>query len=72
MVTVVAVEGNKVRLGFSAPAEVGVFREEIWREIDEEQGQVGEPSRRVPIKAGPKDSDPFFLTVFHPGDPSHE
>jgi carbon storage regulator len=29
-VTVVAVEGNAVRLGFSAPAEVGIYREEIW------------------------------------------
>jgi carbon storage regulator len=29
-VTVLAVEGNTVRLGVSAPAELGVYREEVW------------------------------------------
>lgn len=28
--TVLAVEGAKVRLGISAPADLGVFRKEIW------------------------------------------
>lgn len=32
-VTVVAIEGNVVRLGFNAPAEVGVYREEVWERI---------------------------------------
>jgi carbon storage regulator len=31
-VTVVAIEGNAVRLGFSAPTEIGVYREEVWRQ----------------------------------------
>jgi carbon storage regulator len=31
-VTVVAIEGNTVRLGISAPAEMGVFREELWQQ----------------------------------------
>jgi carbon storage regulator len=34
-VTVVSVNGNQVRLGVSAPADVGVYREELWRQIDE-------------------------------------
>lgn len=33
--TVLAVEGGTVRLGISAPAEVGVFREEIWLKMSE-------------------------------------
>jgi carbon storage regulator len=32
-ITVVAVEGNRVRLGVSAPADVPVYREEIWNRI---------------------------------------
>jgi len=36
-VTVVAVKGNKVRLGVSAPAAVTVHREEVWRDICREE-----------------------------------
>jgi carbon storage regulator len=32
IVTVVAIEGNRVRLSFSAPDEVAVHREEVWRQ----------------------------------------
>ena len=35
-VTVVAIEGNVVRLGFSAPSEVGVYREEVWQRMGSE------------------------------------
>ena len=38
-VTVVAIEGKTVRLGISAPAEVGVYREELWSEICEQPAQ---------------------------------
>jgi carbon storage regulator len=31
--TIVAVEGNNVRLGISAPTNVGIYREEVWRRI---------------------------------------
>jgi carbon storage regulator len=37
-VTVVAIEGNVVRLGFTAPTEVGVYREEVWRRLHEGRG----------------------------------
>jgi carbon storage regulator len=30
-VTVLAVEGTTVRLGIAAPAELAVYREEVWR-----------------------------------------
>jgi carbon storage regulator len=32
-VTVLAVNGNKVGLGISAPAEITVHREEVWLQI---------------------------------------
>jgi carbon storage regulator len=38
-VTVVAIDGNSVRLGISAPAEIGVYREELWRQIREPTAQ---------------------------------
>jgi carbon storage regulator len=30
VITVVAIRGKTVRLGISAPAEIGVYREELW------------------------------------------
>jgi carbon storage regulator len=40
-VTVLAIEGNKVRLGISAPEEVAVYREEIWIRIRESAASEG-------------------------------
>jgi carbon storage regulator len=42
-VTVVAIEGNVVRLGFTAPTELGVYREEVWQRIRAEK----EPQARL-------------------------
>ena len=42
-VTVLAVEGKTVRLGISAPADVAVYREEVWQ-------RVGGESRSPPAK----------------------
>ena len=36
-VTVLAVDGKTVRLGFSAPAEVDVYREEVWQRLCQEE-----------------------------------
>jgi carbon storage regulator len=41
-VTVIAVQGDKVRLGINAPADVPVFRTEIYLEISREREQ-GKP-----------------------------
>ena len=74
VVTVVAIEGNKVRLGFAAPAEIGVYREEVWRQlggIEDEGGGKSRHAGRVQTALARKNSDPFFITVFH-GDTSNE
>jgi carbon storage regulator len=36
-VTIVGIEGNTVRLGITAPSEVGVYREELWRKVCDEK-----------------------------------
>jgi len=33
VITVLAIERDRVRLGFSAPDEVAVYREEVWWRI---------------------------------------
>jgi carbon storage regulator len=53
--TVLAVEGKKVRLGFLAPHDIDVFREELWRQIRESPGTLAEP---VPSTAD-EDRDAF-------------
>jgi len=32
-ITVIAVEGNAVRLGISAPEDLAVYREEVWHQL---------------------------------------
>ncbi len=39
---VVEISGDRVRLGVAAPAEVAVYREEIWERIQKEQ-ETGQP-----------------------------
>ena len=36
VITVVAIDGKTVRLGISAPPEIGVYREELLRKLREE------------------------------------
>lgn len=35
-VTIVEIRGDKVRLGFEAPAEIGIWRHELWIERQRE------------------------------------
>ena len=42
-VTVLGVKGNQVRLGITAPKDVGVHREEIYQKIGREAAESAEP-----------------------------
>ena len=60
VITVVAVRGRTVRLGFTAPGEIRVYREEVWRRdcspADRPAPRRGGRSRRgagVAAKEGP-------------------
>jgi carbon storage regulator len=44
---VVAIEGNQVRLGITAPSEIGVYREELW---DRLCAKLGASSKRGAVK----------------------
>jgi carbon storage regulator len=35
-VTVLAIDGKTVRLGIAAPAEMAVYREEVWHHLGQE------------------------------------
>jgi carbon storage regulator len=43
-VTIVAIEGNNVRVGISAPDGVAVYREEVWLQAG--QQQASSPAKR--------------------------
>lgn len=43
-VTVVAVEGNTVKLGITAPKEISVYREELWRKVRATGGVLEAPT----------------------------
>ena len=49
-ITVVAIEGNRVRLGLSAPPDVAVYREEVWFQIEEELAEEGLPGHLLEPK----------------------
>jgi carbon storage regulator len=51
VVTVLEVRGDVVRLGIAAPREVEVHREEVWRDLQEQDPPAEAPSE--PAGQGP-------------------
>jgi carbon storage regulator len=47
-VTVLAVRGNRVRLGIAAPDHIQVFREELWGRFQE--AGAGQAARWAPVR----------------------
>jgi carbon storage regulator len=44
-VSVLAITGDKIRLGIQAPREIPVFRDEVYREIREQTAAAGGSER---------------------------
>lgn len=42
VITIIAIQDNKIRCGFQAPAEIAVNREEIWLRIQQQSATQGE------------------------------
>lgn len=51
IITVLAIEGEKVKIGITAPREVTVLRHELWQAI-QEQSQIAEFLAKKPEAAG--------------------
>jgi len=47
-ITVLSVQGEKVRLGIAAPTDVPVYRTEIYREIASEREKPSRPTEAKP------------------------
>jgi carbon storage regulator len=45
-VSVLAIMGEKVRIGIQAPRDVPVFRKEVYLEIQQERGESGKDVRK--------------------------
>jgi carbon storage regulator len=51
-VTVIAIDGNTVKLGINAPPDVGIYREELWRKVCAENVAPRDLSGAPAMKSG--------------------
>jgi carbon storage regulator len=51
VVTVLEVKGDQVRLGFEAPREVTVLRQEVYEAVKESNEQAASMLKKVDLKA---------------------
>jgi carbon storage regulator len=54
-VRVLGIKGHQVRLGFEAPAEVEIHREEVYRKIMREKSLIGTQGNRTNEERSDKD-----------------
>ena len=50
-VSVLAIMGEKVRIGIEAPRSVPVFRKEVYVEMRQDRGEAGEGGEMNPARA---------------------
>jgi carbon storage regulator len=62
-VTVLSVLGDRVRLGITAPQDIGVYREELWRRNSTENG-FREDGSKMSIRIMIADSDEYLLSSY--------
>jgi carbon storage regulator len=67
IITVLAVEGERVKLGITAPREVRVMRMELWKAI-QEQNQIAERLASDQESKGFDDLRTFLSSQEEPGE----
>lgn len=58
-VTILAIEGEKVKIGINAPREISIYRQELWQAICE-QNKIVESLSERPEPAGFKELRNFL------------
>lgn len=68
VITILAIEGDKVKIGIKAPREVQVYREELWLAI-QEQNQIVASLAQTQTAAGFEDLRAYLAEEISIGSP---
>jgi carbon storage regulator len=74
LVTVLAIEGEKVKIGIQAPREVSIYRKELWEAINE-QAKIAELLNNGPEPESFKELREFLGeqgVLEEPAEPDHK